>query len=199
MQACSDGEGVILPQTAEKFDWSQFRLGIYVRSRPEEIFALWTTSEGLCRWFLRTAIYAVADQPVKSRPKVELPLFDSLTHRGDDESCRVYDRYFWEWYYDGGLAGEGRILEMRPPTRLIFTFGDKVEVAVQLRKQGELTEIDLRQYNIPLTAHGRREVHMGCRVAWAFFLTNLKSVAEGGLDLRETEHTKVRRLHLVNI
>ena len=188
-----------MPQTAEKFDWSQFRLGIYVRARLEVIFALWSRSEGLCRWFLRSAAFAAAAPPKASESKDPLPLFESLTQRGEEEPSRVHDRYLWEWYYDGGIAGEGRILDMRPPTRLVFTFGDKMELAVQLRKQGGVTEVDLRQYNIPVTPRGRREMHMGCRVAWAFFLTNLKSVAEGGLDLRETEHTKVRRLHLVNI
>jgi hypothetical protein len=96
-------------------------------------------------------------------------------------------------------VGEEWVREARPPTRLVFGFGDKMEVEVALRKQGSICDVSLRQYNIPNTPRGRCDLHMGCRVAWAFFLTNLKSIAEGGLDLRETDRAKVRQLHLVNI
>ncbi|MCH7945318.1 MAG: SRPBCC domain-containing protein, partial [Armatimonadetes bacterium] len=30
-----------------------------------------------------------------------------------------------------------------------------------------------------------------CKLGWSFFLTNLKSVYEGGLDLRETDPERV--------
>lgn len=184
-----------------RFDWSQFQLGIYIRATPDDLFDRWATSEGLTRWFLRAADFAPSEGPPPSKtgPKVVIPPFDDLDPRAAGERCQAKDRYRWEWYYNGGIAGEGWISDVRPPTKLVFTFGDRMEVEVRLRKQRGLCEVNLRQFNIPITPLGRSSMHLGCRVAWAFFLANLKSVVEGGLDLRETEGARTRQLHLVNI
>ncbi|MBI5867169.1 MAG: SRPBCC domain-containing protein [candidate division Zixibacteria bacterium] len=182
------------------YDWSAFEVGIYIMAKPDEVFDLLGTAKGLTRWFLRTAGFAASEGRPADRKLIEqLPPFDSLSQRPENERCRTNDRYQWEWHYGGGVIGEEWILDCRPPTRLVFGFGDQMEVAVRLRKLGRFCEVNLRQYNIPDNASGRHNLHMGCRVAWAFFLANLKSVAEGGLDLRETDRARTRQLHLVNI
>lgn len=182
------------------FDWTQFQLGIYVRARPEDVFPLWGTSPGLCRWFLRAAVFAPSTgRPANRRAAAKVPSFEALTPRAEEEMCRAGDRYRWEWYYNDGVVGEDWILDVRPPTRLAFGFGAGMTVELLLRKQGVWCEVNLRQYGIPNTPAGRREMHVGCRTGWVFFLTNLKSIVEGGLDLRETERAKTRQLHLVNI
>ena len=186
---------------ATRFDWSQFQLGIFIHATPDDVFDAWTTGEGLTKWFLRSAEFAVSEgAPVgKGRGRKPLPAFDDLAVRPANDRCEPHDRYRWEWHYNGGVVGEGWILDLRPPTRMVFTFGERMEVELRMRKQGDLCEVNLRQYNIPVTAAGRSSMHLGCRVAWAFFLSNLKSVAEGGLDLRELEVARTRHLHLVNI
>ena len=182
------------------YDWTQFHAGIYIRSRPEQLFPMWATTQGLCRWFLRSAAFARSDTPPPERKSPAKPSpFDKLVPRAEGELCRTGDRYRWEWYYNDGVVGEDWILDVRPPTRLAFGFGDRMKVEVLLRKQGTWCEVSLRQFDIPDSPRGRYEMHLGCRVAWAFFLTNLKSVAERGPDLRETERGKTRQLHLVNI
>lgn len=184
---------------SKQHDWTQFELGIFIRARPDEIFTLMSTASGLSKWFLRNAEFAPSAGPPAKPGKEKLPPFPTDESRAENEACRAKDRYLWEWYFDGGLSGEGWILEMRPPTRIRFTFGDRMEVEIAIRKQGPWCEVNLRQWGIPDTPHGRWEMHMGCRVAWAFFLTNLKSVAEGGPDLREVDRARTRQLHLVNI
>ena len=183
------------------FDWTQFRLGIYVSAKPEDLYDYWTTPTGLTRWFLRSAAFAVSDgpPPAKTRKKTILAPFDELIPRPDHQRCQTNDRYRWEWYYNGGIVGEQWILSTRPPTKLTFGFGDRMEVEVTLRKQGSYCDVGLRQYRIPTTSQAKQNLHMGCRVGWTFFLTNLKSVAEGGLDLRETSRPRTLQLHLVNI
>ena len=183
------------------FDWSQFTLGIYIAAQPDEIFRLLSTNQGLTTWFLREADFAPDPTPPPAKPRKRIPLksFDDLPARGVEEECKLGDRYRWEWYYDGGIRGEGRITAVRPPSKLSFTFGDKMEVEVTIRKRGAMCEVVLRQHGIPTNARAKTDVHMGCRIAWVFFLTNLKSVAEGGLDLRETDRARSRQLHLVNI
>jgi len=187
--------------TRTAFDWSQFTLGIFINAQPDAIFALWSTSEGLTKWFLRECEFASdADpNPDKSRKRLPHKTFDDLTPRPADAQCRAGDRYRWEWYYDGGICGEQCITACRPPSKLSFGFGDRMTVEVTIRKRGPVCEVSLRQHGIPTSARGKTDLHLGCRVAWAFFLTNLKSVAEGGLDLRETDRARSRQLHLVNI
>lgn len=182
-----------------KLDWTQFQLGVYVKARPDDLYAMWATSKGLVKWFLRNAEFAASDGPPADLKKAKLPPFPLDAARVEGDYCRANDRYLWEWYYDGGTTGEGWILEVRPPTRLRFTFGREMEVDVSMRKQGAWCLVELRQFKIPDTPRGRWEMHMGCRVAWTFFLTNLKSVAERGPDLREIERARTRQLHLVNI
>ncbi len=186
-------------QTA--FDWTQFHMGIYISAKPDDLYNLWTTPAGLTRWFLRGAEFAPTEgpPPEKTRKKIVLPPFDDLAPRPDDQRCEVNDRYRWEWYYNGGIVGEHWILEMRPPTKLTFGFGDRMKVEIILRKQGSLCEVGLRQSDIPTSALAKQNLHMGCRAGWTFFLTNLKSVAEGGIDLRETSRVRTMQLHLVNI
>lgn len=183
----------------EKHDWTQFELGIYIKARPDALFQLLSTGEGLAKWFLRNAEFVPSDGPPAKGDKAKLPRIALDQARGENEACRLNDRYLWEWYYDGGTSDEGWILEVRPPTRLRFTFGSGMEIDVSVRKQGAWCVVELRQFNIPDTPKGRWEMHMGCRVAWAFFLTNLKSVAERGPDLRETERSRTKLLQLVNI
>ena len=184
------------------FDWTQFHLGVYIRTRPEDVFRHWTTAHGLCRWFLRSAAFAPLVHPAEpagKRAKTPLPAFDTLVPRADDESCQAGDRYRWEWYYNDGATGEDSIIDVRPPTKLVFGFGDKMTVEVTIRKQGTWSEVNLRQYDIPRTPAARWQIHMGCRTAWVFFLTNLKSVMEKGPDLREVERVRTKQMHLVNI
>lgn len=183
------------------FDWTQFRLGIYVSAKPEDLYDYWATAAGLTRWFLRSAAFAPSDgpPPLKTRRDLVFPPFDTLANRPDSQRCEVNDRYRWEWYYNGGIVGEQWVLSTRPPTKLTFGFGDRMEVEVVLRKQGRMCEVGLRQYRIPTSPLAKQSLHLGCRVGWTFFLTNLKSVAEGGLDLRETSRSRTMQLHLVNI
>lgn len=184
------------------FDWSQFHLGIFVQGvQPNDLYALWATSEGLIRWFVREADFAPSDTgpPQNARERRKIVPFDDLTPRGPHELCQTNDRYRWDWYYDGGIRGEHWILDARAPSKLVFGFGEGMEVDVTIRKQAAGCEVSLRQYHIPTTLQARHHLHLGCRVAWAFFLTNLKSLAEGGLDLRETDLSRSRRLHFVNI
>ena len=41
-----------------------------------------------------------------------------------------------------------------------------------------------KQYNIPTDETGKTDYHIGCREGWVFYLANLKSIQEGGIDLR---------------
>ncbi|MCX6145380.1 MAG: hypothetical protein NTZ35_19410 [Ignavibacteriales bacterium] len=78
---------------------------------------------------------------------------------------------------------------------LRFTFAGSCLVSVNMTVDGGLTIVELRQENIPLDEASRVNYHLGCMTGWTFYLANLKSILEGGIDLRN----KNEKLHkLVN-
>ena len=54
-------------------------------------------------------------------------------------------------------------------------------------KKGESQVLELLQDSIPDTAEGKHYWHLGCKTGWTFYLTNLKSLLEGGIDLRNKD------------
>jgi hypothetical protein len=44
--------------------------------------------------------------------------------------------------------------------------------------------IQLTQENIPTDEESKINFYLGCQTGWTFYLTNLKSIFEGGKDLR---------------
>lgn len=65
-----------------------------------------------------------------------------------------------------------------------FSFADTCFVRVQFSKLMGYTIVELTQSNIPTDDESKVNVRLGCDTGWSFYLVNLKSVYEGGLDLR---------------
>jgi hypothetical protein len=81
----------------------------------------------------------------------------------------------------------GTILEANGTNLIQFTFEGDCIVDVQLTEQSGYTIIALTQRNIPTDDNSKKNVRLGCSNGWAFYLTNLKSVYEGGVDLRNID------------
>jgi hypothetical protein len=47
--------------------------------------------------------------------------------------------------------------------------------------------VELTQKDIPTDDASKQNIRLGCHTGWSFFLVNLKSVYEGGLDLRNKD------------
>jgi hypothetical protein len=58
----------------------------------------------------------------------------------------------------------------------------KVEVEFEL--EGGDYRVNLHQYNIPDDDESKALYFVGCGEGWTFYLANLKSILEGGIDLR---------------
>jgi len=68
-------------------------------------------------------------------------------------------------------------------TRVSLTFGSmEVEVSFESVEGG--TKVVLQQSGIEDKVFS----HMNCRSCWLYFMTNLKSVLEHGIDLRDHDH-----------
>lgn len=53
--------------------------------------------------------------------------------------------------------------------------------------------MELVQAKIPTDEISKVRLHLGCQNGWTFYLTNLKSIMEGGLDLRN-KNVNIKRV-----
>jgi uncharacterized protein YndB with AHSA1/START domain len=154
----------------ENFDWTSFTKRIAVKAPIKQLYEGWTTASGIERWFLSSAEYKDANgQPV---------MRTSLLPAGST--------YTWWWYlYD--KAETGKVTEANGSDFIQFTFAGDCIVDVHLKEQDEYVVIELTQRNIPTDEQSKQDIRLGCATGWSFYLVNLKSVYEGGLDLRNKD------------
>lgn len=151
------------------YDWGSFKLRIPVNTDPETLYRLWMTQEGLESWFLRKADF--------SKPNGNKIAGHVLVETGD--------RYEWLWHgHDDDTMERGAILHCNGTSKLQFSFGKAGNVMVSFKEEQNEMMVELFQDQIPTDEKGKEYYHLGCSKGWVFYLANLKSVAEGGLDLR---------------
>ena len=152
-----------------EYDWSRFVLRIPVTASRENIYKAWTTKQGIESWFLRSANFFT--------PQHKL--------RGEQEFIQNGDRYTWLWHgYDDETVENNDILEANGEDTISFVFAGHCIVTVIIGMIDEETIVQLTQENIPTGEEGKVNIHVGCMEGWTFYLANLKSVLEGGIDLR---------------
>jgi uncharacterized protein YndB with AHSA1/START domain len=150
----------------ENYDWSQFTQRVAVAAPVDKVFRMWTDPKQLSSWFV-------------SEAKMDLK-------KGGE--------YEWTWF--GGSKEEGKILGVKKPNKIIFTFAHSIcEVEVKKDKRGSL--VILRQYDIPTGDEEKVNIHLNCSCGWTFYLTNLKTYLEFGIDLRENENDMINSGSLI--
>lgn len=150
----------------ENYDWSVFSKRVSIHAAKQIIFNHWLSQECIEKWFLSQAKFYTLDNTLK----------DKTT------PIEAGDKYVWMWHGSDNVA-EGEIIENNGKDFLKFTFlGCMVSVKLQT-ENGEHT-IELTQSEIPLDETSRMNYYVGCSRGWTFYLTNLKSILEGGIDLR---------------
>lgn len=133
------------------------------------LYEAWATGEGLEKWFLRKAeFYAIAGRM-----------------REPEEFILKEDVYEWYWEGWGDDAVEkGEILEANGMDQVKFTFSGGSIVTVDLYSRNGVSIVELTQENIPEEADPKKNLYILCQMGWLFYMANLKSVLEGGVDLR---------------
>lgn len=150
----------------KNIDWSKFNKKISIHADSNLIFNSWTTQDSIEKWFLSKAEFKTNNNVIRERfSKIE---------KGD--------KYVWMWHGSDNVA-EGEILENNGKDFLEFTFLGCI-VSVEIKTEAEETIIEIIQSNIPLDETSRFNYYVGCSRGWTFYLTNLKSILEGGIDLR---------------
>lgn len=154
--------------TPEYFTWKEFTHAILLNTSVDAVYDMVATSDGLCKWFLGEASFSNDGGRVNG---------GLIPEAGD--------YYHWKW-----LAKEhevaGKVIDTEPGRMIKYTFGAAFYVSFTVSAdESGLTLLTLHQ-----TCNDDVEFnefnYVNCCVAWTFFMTNLKSVIEQGIDLRET-------------
>lgn len=155
----------------ENFDWTKFTLKVAIKAKLEDIYNAWTTASEIEKWFLVDAEFSDENELVLSKTQNVL--------KGD--------KYKWIWYlYDD--TESGTITAANGADYFQFTFAGNCLVEINLSTEFEYTIVELTQKNIPTDEASKRNIRLGCHNGWSFYLINLKSVYEGGLDLRNKDN-----------
>jgi uncharacterized protein YciI/uncharacterized protein YndB with AHSA1/START domain len=170
-------------------DWTGFTQAVHVRADRAALWRMIATCRGLEAWFLARAEARTADG--RAWP----------ADRALEAGARV--RLVWPAVGEPGgerahasgvaapaeVAEEDTVLAVESAQRVrLGWYEDKGWVDIRLQPHpvdGRVT-VELEQ-RMPQAAGFAllEDVYCGCKPGWAFFLTNLKCVAEGGPDLRE--------------
>ncbi len=134
----------------------------------KKLYSAWTRASELEEWFLREAVYTGVDKkPIRRAASIA-------------KGCA----FQWEWYgYDG--VEKGVVKEANGRDHVRFTFANSL-VNVRLRQVGKEVVVELVQSGIPTDPASKKNIRLGCHVGWTFWMANLKSVYEGGVNLRNT-------------
>lgn len=154
----------------KNFDWTSFTKTIAIKAPLIDIYNAWTKAEELERWFLKQVIFTDVTGTVVA------------PHVNVTTGC-TYD-WFWYLYED---SMHGLIKETNDKDFLQFNFEGECLVDIKLTHKDGYTIVVLRHYNIPLDDDAKQSIRLGCASGWAFYLVNLKSIYEGGLDLRNKD------------
>ncbi|MDF2932748.1 MAG: hypothetical protein K0R36_2079 [Chryseobacterium sp.] len=151
----------------KNFDWTTFTKKIAIKSKLSDIYDAWTKPSEIEKWFLSNAVFTNAEGQYINR----------LQHI---EKGFAYE---WNWYlYD--ITERGKITEANGENFIQFTFAGNCLVDIRLSVQEDHVVVQLTQKNIPTDDTSKKGIRLGCESGWSFFLVNLKSVYEGGIDLR---------------
>ncbi|MFV0388120.1 MAG: SRPBCC domain-containing protein [Pyrinomonadaceae bacterium] len=153
----------------DKSEWGKFRKRVTINAAPQLIYDSFASQAGLERWFLRKAQFLASDGRVR-RP---------------DEYIRKGDSYFWLWHgFNDDVFEKRKVVEANDRNFLQFKFTGECLVTVTIKKAGGENILELIQEGIDFDENPYRNLFISCGEGWTFYLANLKSVLEGGVDLR---------------
>jgi hypothetical protein len=152
------------------FNWTSFTKRIAIKSSLSTLYNAWTIQGEIEKWFLEKANFYSEERVI----------LESDKRISKDMS------YEWYWYlYPDPM--KGFIKEANGKDFIQFTFEGECLVDIKLIEQGEYVIVELIHHNIPIDEHSKQYIRLGCSNGWTFYLSNLKSVYEGGIDLRNKD------------
>lgn len=151
------------------YDWSRFICKININASLEAIYDAWTIPQQLEQWFLREANFKRSNNTLREK----------FLH------INKGDTYKWLWHgHSDDIAEKGEVLFVNEKDKLQFSFTAGGIVTVDIGEALGENIVMLTQEKIPTDENGKVSYHIGCITGWTFYLANLKSFLEGGIDLR---------------
>lgn len=155
--------------TEKNFNMRRFTHAIYVNAPAAAVFDFAATPAGITKWFIGKAKYYYKDNNIR--------LGNDLAQKGDS--------FLWTWL-NKDLELKGIITESVRDKIFQFTFSPLYIVTLEFHSEGNKTRLTLTQ-EYQDSAVSNDFNYINCCTCWVFFLTNLKSVIENGIDLRERD------------
>jgi uncharacterized protein YndB with AHSA1/START domain len=151
------------------YDWKRFTVRIPIKASPKSVYEAWTTQQGLESWFLRKALFQKSNGNARSK----------------NESIEAGDQYTWLWHgYQDEVVEKHPVLAVNGWDHLQFEFSGNCIVTVTLKQDAGVVICELTQ-EMPMEDDSSRQFYfVECGRGWTFYLSNLKSVLEGVIDLR---------------
>ena len=157
-----------MAQELDLSKFSEFKLRVNVNTGIENAYRAWASAAGLASWFLRI-VYTDKNGHIRSG--------EELAQEGDEYALSLYTR-------PDMVILQGKVLKANGKDLFSFTFSKGCPVTISIYREQEETIVQLIESNLPTDEVTIRKHFFGDTKGWIFYLTNLKSVLEGGLDLR---------------
>ena len=150
-------------------NWKQFTLRVPIQVPAYLVFNAWTSQDALESWFLRSAVFT--DKNGKTRSSKEI--------------IQPGDRFEWKWHgYDDNTKDLNSIIDNNGKDHLKFWFADRCIVTVTVKEEAGETICELTQEMTMDEIERQQYFYTDCGQGWTMYLLNLKSILEGGIDLR---------------
>lgn len=159
---------------ASYFDWSRFQSEIFIGRPVPIVYRAWALPSEMKKWFIELCEASTRDGRA----------------RGQEEFVQSGDTF--QWYFDE-KSESGVFLEANSNAKLSFTISGASRLSVKVTVHFVAVEggtlVELVQENMPHEEEDRVNWHMDSKVAWTFFLANLKAYLEHQVDLRVTKYS----------
>jgi uncharacterized protein YndB with AHSA1/START domain len=161
-------------------NWTEFKLRVNTKASVEKAYAAVATPAGLESWFLRRADITVGNSAGAAGAGGAA---GSLRQPGD--KIQKGDEYEFRWHgYPDSTSHKGKILAVDGKSQFSFTFSQELPVSISVYKECDETIVELVEMFDPADQEASKKHYLGNMKGWIFYLINLKSVLEGGLDMR---------------
>jgi uncharacterized protein YndB with AHSA1/START domain len=150
-------------------DFSQFKLRVNIKTSIENAYRAWATPSGFDSWFVGKMVFTDEKGVARSG--------DSLAQAKDEYTCFLNS-------HSDTVVVKGKVLKANGKNLFSFTFSKGCPVTISIYTEHNETIVELIESNLPTDEETIKKHYVGDSKGWIFYLTNLKSVLEGGLDLR---------------
>ncbi len=150
-------------------DFSEFKLRVNIKTPIENVYRAWTTPLGMESWFIGKLVY----------------IDKNGAQRSKEEQAQEGDEYALSWHQSPDKVGmRGKVLKANGKNLYSFLFSKGFPVTISIYTEHGETICELIESNLPTDEESVRMHFVRESKGWIFYLANLKSVLEGGLDLR---------------